>query len=76
MRRGQERGELRRDVDARLATAILFSTSFAILSGSVFRADETTPEHVRTQFLTAYLHGLVAEPTAEQAARAAAKKEA
>lgn len=63
LRRGQASGELRTDVDARLAGAIFFSTSFAILSGSVFRADEATPEAIRSQFLTAFLHGLVAEPT-------------
>ena len=62
LRRGQESGELRSDVDTRLAAAIFFSTSFAILSGSVFREGEATPEAIRSQFLTAFLHGLVAGP--------------
>lgn len=61
LRRGQESGALRADVDVRLAAAIFFSTSFAILSGSVFRPGERSPEAIRSQFLTAFLHGLVAD---------------
>lgn len=61
VRRGQQRGELRSTVDARLAAAIFFSTSFAILSGGVFREEVTTPEGVRAQFLEAFLHGLVSD---------------
>jgi len=69
LRRGQTRGEFRRDVDARLAAAIFFSTSFAILSGSVFREQDATPEGVRAQFLTAFLHGFVADPAATRTRR-------
>jgi AcrR family transcriptional regulator len=69
VRRGQARGELRGDVDARLAAAIFFSTSFAILSGGVFREAETTPQDVRAQFLKAFLHGLVASPAASKTRR-------
>lgn len=57
-RRGQQCGELKPDVDARLAAAIFFSTSFAILSGAVFGESELSPEAVRDQFLEAFLHGL------------------
>jgi AcrR family transcriptional regulator len=77
VRRGQARGELRRSVDARLAAAILFSTSFAILSGSVFRDGKTTPRNVRDQFLEAFLHGLVADaasPRKKSPRRPAASK--
>jgi AcrR family transcriptional regulator len=64
VRRGQERGEFRESIDARLAAAIFLSTSAAILSGSVYRSDAVTPDEAREQFLEAVLHGLVPYPEA------------
>lgn len=65
VRRGQERGEFRRNVAPRLAAAIFLSTSLAILSGHVFAEGEVEPAEVRSQFLEAVLHGLVAPETRE-----------
>jgi AcrR family transcriptional regulator len=60
VRRGQERGEFRRNVSPRLAATLLLATSAAILAGAVFREGEASPEEVRNQLLHAALHGLVA----------------
>lgn len=74
LRRGQERGELRADVDPRLAAGIFFSTSFAVLSGAVYRDEPPSAEEVRTQFLRAYLHGLVAPATGRSGDRVRAAR--
>lgn len=58
VRRGQRRGEFRRNVSARLAAAMFLTTSAAILSGAVYREGEATPEEIRNQLLHALLHGL------------------
>ena len=59
VRRGQERGEFRRNVAPRLAATLLLTTAAAILAGAVFREGEATPEEIRNQLLHAALHGLV-----------------
>ena len=59
VRRGQERGEFRRNVSPRLAATSLLTTAAAILAGSVFREGEATPEEIRNQLLHVALHGLV-----------------
>ncbi len=58
MRRGQRRGEFRRNVSPRLAAAMLLTTSAAILSGAVYREGEATPEKIRNQLLQALFYGL------------------
>lgn len=58
VRRGQQRGELRRNVSARLAATLFLSAAAAILSGGVFAQGEATPEEMRNQLLHALLHGL------------------
>jgi AcrR family transcriptional regulator len=60
VRRGQERGEFRRNVSPRLAATLLLATAAAILAGAVFREGEASPEEIRNQLLHAALHGLVA----------------
>lgn len=59
VRRGQERGEFRRNLAPRLAATLLLTTAAAILGGAVFREGEATPEEIRNQLLHAALHGLV-----------------
>lgn len=59
VRRGQERGEFRRNLSPRLAAAMFLTTSAAILSGAVYEEGEATPEEVRNQLLHAVLHGLL-----------------
>ncbi len=58
VRRGQQRGEFRRNVSARLAAAMFLTTSAAILSGAVYGEGEATPEEIRNQLLNALLYGL------------------
>jgi len=58
VRRGQERGEFRRGVDARLASAVVLSTAGAILSGNVFAEDELPVEAIRDQFFQVVFGGL------------------
>jgi len=58
VRRGQRRGEFRRNLSPRLAAAMFLTTSAAILSGTVYREGEATPEEIRNQLLHALLHGL------------------
>jgi AcrR family transcriptional regulator len=59
VRRGQERGEFRRNVSPRLAATLLLTTAAAVLAGAVFREGEASPEQIRNQLLHAVLHGLV-----------------
>jgi AcrR family transcriptional regulator len=59
VQRGQQRGEFRRNVSARLAAAMFLQTAAAILSGAVYRGRDVTPEQVRNEFLHALLHGLL-----------------
>ncbi len=61
VRRGQERGELRRTIDPRLAVAFVLSTSGAILAGEVFKPGEITPEEVQAQFFEVVFHGLTGD---------------
>ncbi|MCZ6465106.1 MAG: TetR family transcriptional regulator [Proteobacteria bacterium] len=69
VRRGQERGELRRGVPPRLAAAVFLSTSLAILSGAVYEPGEVEPAEIRAQFLEVLLRGLV-EPESHPMTRA------
>lgn len=59
VRRGQERGEFRRGVDARLATAVVLSTAGAILSGHVFAEGELPVDDIRDQFFQVVFGGLL-----------------
>ena len=61
VRRGQKRGELRRSLDPRLCVAALMSTSAAILSGSVWKPGEISPEKARAQFFEVVFHGLTGD---------------
>lgn len=61
VRRGQERGELRRSIDPRLAVAFVLSTSAAILAGEVFQPGELSPDEVQKQFFEVVLHGLTGD---------------
>ncbi|NNL66741.1 MAG: hypothetical protein HKP30_10890 [Myxococcales bacterium] len=63
VRRGQQRGEFRASVDARLASAVLLSTAGAILSGNVFDPGDHSVEEVRAQFFQVIFGGLL-EPSA------------
>jgi AcrR family transcriptional regulator len=58
VRRGQQRGELRRNVSARLAATLLLAGTAASLSGAAWREGEARPEEMRNQLLHALLHGL------------------
>ena len=57
VRRGQERGEFRRNVSPRLAAAALLATCAAALRRAM-RRPATTPEALRNELLHALLHGL------------------
>jgi len=59
VRHGQQRGEFRSNVSARLAATMFLSTSAAVLAGEVFAEGEATLEEVRNQLLHAVLHGLL-----------------
>jgi AcrR family transcriptional regulator len=59
VRRGQERGEFRRNVSPRLAATALLTTAAAILAGAVFGEGEASPDEIRNQLLHVALHGLV-----------------
>jgi len=59
VRRGQQRGEFRRNVSARLAATMFLTTSAAILSGAVYAEGEASPVEIRNQLLHAILHGLL-----------------
>ena len=58
VRRGQERGEFRRNVSARLAATMFLQTAAAILSGRIYGGD-VTPVQVRNEFLHVLLRGLL-----------------
>jgi AcrR family transcriptional regulator len=58
VRRGQERGELSRRIDPRLAAASFFATAGAIISGQVFREGDLAPEEINRQFLQIVFSGL------------------
>jgi AcrR family transcriptional regulator len=58
IRRGQERGEFTRGVDARLAAASFLATAGAIISGKVFREGEHSTEEMNRQFLRVTFSGL------------------
>ncbi|HSJ98696.1 MAG TPA: TetR/AcrR family transcriptional regulator [Myxococcota bacterium] len=58
IRRGQERGEFGRRIDARLAAASFLATAAAIISGQVFRGGDVVPEEVNRQFLQITFSGL------------------
>jgi AcrR family transcriptional regulator len=57
VRRGQQRGELRRNVPARLAALAFLATCAAAFAG--YREGEVAPEQVRNDLLHALLHGLL-----------------
>jgi AcrR family transcriptional regulator len=59
VRRGQQRGELRKSISPRLAAAVFLSTSLAILSGHVFQPGEVTAEGARDQMIEILLRGVV-----------------
>lgn len=61
--RGQRRGEFRRNVSPRLASTMFLTAAAAILSGSVYRDGDVTPEQVRNELLHALLHGLLEPKT-------------
>jgi AcrR family transcriptional regulator len=61
VRRGQRRGEFRRNAPAELAALQVLALCAAICSGVASGAAGKTPEKVRDQILHALLHGL-AEP--------------
>ncbi len=56
VRRGQERGEFRRNVSARLAAAAFLATCAAVFSAEAGRG--AAPEALRNELLHALLHGL------------------
>jgi AcrR family transcriptional regulator len=56
VRRGQERGEFRRNVSARLAAAAFLATCAAVFSCEAERS--AAPEALRNELLHALLHGL------------------
>jgi AcrR family transcriptional regulator len=58
IRRGQQRGELSRRIDARLAAASFFATAGAIISGQVFGADDVAPDEINRQFLQIIFSGM------------------
>lgn len=58
IRRGQERGEFSRRIDARLAAASFFATAAAIICGHVFRESGVAPEEINRQFLQITFSGL------------------
>jgi AcrR family transcriptional regulator len=64
IRRGQERGEFGRRIDARLAAASFLATAAAIISGQVFRGNEVAPDEVNRQFLQITFSGL--SPTGDR----------
>ncbi|MCL4685801.1 TetR/AcrR family transcriptional regulator [Myxococcota bacterium] len=59
VRRGQARGEFRRGIDPRLASAVVLSTAGAILSGNVFAEGELPAETIRDQFFEVIFGGLL-----------------
>jgi AcrR family transcriptional regulator len=61
VRRGQQRGELRKSIDARLGVAVILSTSAAILAGNVWAPGELAPEKIRSQFFEVVFHGLTGD---------------
>jgi AcrR family transcriptional regulator len=61
VRRGQARGEFRRGIDPRLASAVVLSTAGAILSGNVFAEGELPVEAIRDQFFQVIFGGLLDE---------------
>jgi AcrR family transcriptional regulator len=63
IRRGQERGEFARHIDARLAAASFFATAGAIVSGQVFRDSNITVAEINRQFLQITFSGL--DPTGD-----------
>jgi AcrR family transcriptional regulator len=56
VRRGQERGEFRRNVSARLAAAAFLGACAAVFAAEAARGDG--PEALRNELLNALLHGL------------------
>lgn len=63
VRRGQERGEFRRNVSPRLAATLFLTTTAALLSGNVYAEGEATPEQIRNELLHALFHGLLEPKT-------------
>jgi len=62
VRRGQERGELRRTIDPRLAVAFVLATSGSIVAGQVWAPGELSPEEAREQFFEVVFHGITGGP--------------
>jgi AcrR family transcriptional regulator len=58
IRRGQQRGELSRRIDARLAAASFFATAGAIISGQVFGDGDVAPDEINRQFLQIIFSGM------------------
>lgn len=61
VRRGQERGELRRSIDPRLAVAFVLATSGSILAGQVWKPGEVSPETAQAQFFEVVFHGITGD---------------
>lgn len=59
VRRGQQRGELRRGTSPGLVAAMLLAAAAAILSGAPYEEGAVGPERARSQLLQAVLHGLL-----------------
>jgi AcrR family transcriptional regulator len=62
VRRGQERGELRRSIDPRLAVAFVLATSASILAGQVWKPGELSPDEAQSQFFEVVFHGITGDP--------------
>jgi AcrR family transcriptional regulator len=58
VRRGQQRGELRRNVSPNLAAVAFLATCAAVFSAADDREDRTAPQQVRSDLLHALLHGV------------------
>jgi AcrR family transcriptional regulator len=67
VKRGQKRGEFSRSIDARLAAASFFGTASSIVSGSVFRLGEVSPQEIHRQFMQLTFSGLA--PSGDAGAR-------
>jgi AcrR family transcriptional regulator len=59
VRRGQDRGELRRNVPARLAATAFLAVTAAVLAGAARGEGRSTPEEIRNPLLHLVLHGML-----------------
>jgi len=58
VRRGQERGELRRNVSPGVAATVLLASCAAVFADAPYGGDEPAPAQRRDELLHALLHGL------------------